>query len=77
MVRVEKLKDRLGYVVGKRYGKTDDLKTIIGKEALDQFRMVGFVKLYGRYWKCLRLGDDYYKDLYGFFSYWYRRLKRK
>lgn len=77
MVRIDELKNRLGYVVGKRYGKTDDLRDAIGDDAVKQFRIAGFIKVYGRNWKSLRMGEDYYKDMYGFFSYWYRRLRRK
>jgi hypothetical protein len=71
------LKSNLGYVVAKRHGSVIELEKKIGRSAIKEFATVGFIKLGYYNWSKLKLADEYYTDLYGYFSKLYQIVKFK
>ena len=71
------LKSNLGYVVAKRHGSVTELEEKIGSSAMKEFATVGFIKLGYYNWSKLKLADEYYTDLYGYFSKLYQIVKLK
>lgn len=71
------LKSNLGYVVAKRRGSVTELKEKIGRSAMKEFATVGFIKLGYYNWSKLKLADEYYTDLWGYFSKLYQIVKLK
>ena len=71
------LKSNLGYVVTKRHGSVTELEEKIGRSAMKEFATVGFIKLGYYNWSKLKLADEYYTDLYGYFSKLYQIVKFK
>ena len=71
------LKSNLGYVVAKRRGSVTELEEKIGRSAMKEFATVGFIKLGCYNWSKLKLADEYYTDLYGYFSKLYQIVKLK
>ena len=71
------LKFNLGYVVAKRRGSVTELEEKIGRSAMKEFATVGFIKLGYYNWSKLKLADEYYTDLYGYFSKLYQIVKFK
>ena len=76
----ENIKKTLGYAVRKRNGYYKDIKMIDERrgETLDSFELAGFVHigqtLKERTFGITDLGDQYYKDVFGKFDYWGKRL---
>ena len=77
MVDIENLKFNLGYVITRKQGTVEELEKIIGRSAKESFSSVEFIKLGYYKWSKLKLADEYYKDLYGYFSYLYQIVKFK
>ena len=71
------LKSNLGYVVTKRCGSVTELEEKIGRSAMKEFATVGFIKLGYYNWSKLKLADEYYTDLYSYFSKLYQIVKFK
>ena len=71
------LKSNLGYVVAKKCGSTTELEEKIGRSAMKTFATVGIIKLGYYNWSKLKLADEYYTDLYGYFSKLYQIVKFK
>ena len=71
------LKSNLGYVVAKRHGSVTELEEKIGRSTMKEFATVGFIKLGYYDWSKLKLADEYYTDLYGYFSKLYQIVKFK
>ena len=71
------LKSNFGYVVTKRRGSVTELEGKIGRSAMKEFATVGFIKLGYYNWSKLKLADEYYTDLYGYFSKLYQIVKFK
>lgn len=71
------LKSNLGYVVTNRRGSVTELEEKIGRSAMKEFAIVGFIKLGYYNWSKLKLADKYYTDLYGYFSKLYQIVKFK
>ena len=71
------LKSNLGYVVAKRRGSVTELEEKIGSSVMKEFATVGFIKLGYYDWSKLKLADEYYTDLYGYFSKLYQIVKFK
>lgn len=71
------LKSNLVYVVTKRRGSVTELEEKIGRSAMKEFATVGFIKLGYYNWSKLKLADEYYTDLYGYFSKLYQIVKFK
>ena len=76
----ENIKNTLGYAIRKRHGYYHDIRMIDERrgEVLDQFKTVGFINvghtLKHETYSVTDLGDQYYKDVFGTFSYWYQKL---
>lgn len=76
----QNVKNTLGYVVKKRNGYYKDLKIVDDRrgETIDKFETAGFVHigqtLNERTFDITKLGDDYYKDIFGKMDYWQKRL---
>ena len=71
------LKSNLGYVVTNRRGSVTELEEKIGRSAMKEFATVGFIKLGYYNWSKLKLADEHYTDLYGYFSKLYQIVKFK
>ena len=71
------LKSNFGYVVTKMRGSVTELEEKIGRSAMKEFATVGFIKLGYYTWSKLKLADEYYTDLYGYFSKLYQIVKFK
>ena len=71
------LKSNFGYVVTNRRGSVTELEEKIGRSAMKEFATVGFIKLGNYNWSKLKLADEYYTDLYGYFSKLYQIVKFK
>ena len=71
------LKYNFGYAVTKRRGSVTELEEKIGRSAMKEFATVGFIKLGYYNWSKLKLADEYYTDLYGYFSKLYQIVKFK
>ena len=77
MVDIENLKFNLGLCNYQKARNSRELEKIIGRSAKESFSSVGFIKLGYYKWSKLKLADEYYKDLYGYFSYLYQIVKFK
>ncbi len=79
----QNIKDLLGYAVKERNGYYNQLRFMdVNRGAtLDQFKSVGFINtghtLKHDTFSITDLGDQYYKDVFGKFSYWKQRLAGK
>ena len=71
------LKSNFGYVVTKRRGSVTEHEEKIGRSAMKEFATVGFIKLGYYNWSKLKLADEYYTNLYGYFSKLYQIVKFK
>ena len=69
------LKKNLGYVCKTKKGYVDKLIEIVGKDDVLQFESVGFITkghtLKSETWKKTKLADQYYRDLFGSWSYFF------
>lgn len=67
------LKKNLEYVCKYKKGYSNDLIEHIGMDCVNQFETVGFITkghtLKHSTWKKTQLADRYYKDLFGYLSY--------
>lgn len=76
-ITFENLKEHLGYIVKKRRGYKKEL-TKIGK-FFDTFEQAGFIKtghtLKNETFSITKLADQYYKEMYGYCSYYGKRLQ--
>ena len=76
----ENIKNTLGYAVRKRRGYYKDIKMVDERrgDTLESFALAGFVHigqtLKERTFGITDLGDEYYKDVFGTFDYWGKRL---
>ena len=76
----QNIRNTLGYAVRKRNGYYKDIKMIDERrgETIDSFELAGFVHigqtLKERTFGITDLGDEYYKDVFGKFDYWGKRL---
>ena len=76
----QNIKNTLGYAVRKRHGYYKDIKMVDERrgDTLDSFESAGFVHigqtLKERTFGITDLGDQYYKDVFGKFDYWGKRL---
>ena len=79
-VKRNNIKNVLGYAVKNRRGYYEQLRCVDERrgDTLEQFRMVGFINtghtLKSETYSITDLGDEYYKDIFGKFSYWNKRL---
>lgn len=69
------LKKNLGYVCKTKNGYVDELIKIVGIDDVLQFESVGFITkghtLKNETWKKTKLADQYYRDLFGRWSYFF------
>lgn len=79
-VKRNNIKNTLGYAVKNRRGYYDDIRWVDERrgETIDQFKSVGFINtghtLKKETYSITELGDEYYKDVFGTFDYWNKRL---
>ena len=79
-VKLSDIKHILGYAVKNRRGYRHDIDYIDGKlgNNVDKFVNVGFIHsgqtLHHQTWSITELGDRYYRDLFGNFDYYSKRL---
>lgn len=78
MINLQNIKSTLGYVVEKRSGYKSDLSRF-SKPLVDSFENVGFIHsgqtLKGRTYSITKLGDAYYRDLFGICDHLLKRTK--
>ena len=74
---VVNLKHNLGYVVGKKFGLESELKSEIGGGAINEFSLIGIIMVEGYKWHKTKLADKYYKDIYGYCSWFLKLLMGK
>jgi len=69
------LKKNLGYVCKTKNGYVDELIKNVGLNDFLQFESVGFITkghtLKSETWKKTKLADQYYRDLFGTWSYFF------
>ena len=76
----QNIKNLLGYAVKKRCGYYNDIRRVDERrgDTLEQFKSVGFINaghtLKNETYSITNLGDEYYKDVFGRFDYWGKRL---
>ena len=76
----QNVKNLLGYAVKKRSGCYDDICHVDFKkgETVEHFKTAGFIRtghtLKNETFSITELGDEYYKDLFGTYSYYKRRV---
>ena len=76
----QNIQNTLGYAVRKRRGYYKDIKMVDERrgQTVDSFESVGFVHLgqtlKERTFGITKLGDEYYKDVFGKLDYWGKRL---
>ena len=75
MVEKKLLKKGLTHIISNKEGKIDEFTELFGKDTLEAFGSAGFINVRYLKWVKLRLADDYYKEAYGYTSYWYQRFK--
>ncbi len=79
----QNIKEVLGYAVKKRNGYYHDLKMIDERrgDTIDSFESAGFVHigqtLKDRTFGITKLGDEYYKDVFGSYNYYSKLLAGK
>ena len=77
---LQNIKNLLGYAVRKRRGYYEDIIRIDehSGDTLDMFKSVGFINightLKHETYSVTKLGDEYYKDFFGRYSYLKKRL---
>ncbi len=78
MINKLNIKTTLGYIVEKRSGYKSELSKF-SKPLMDSFENVGFIHsgqtLKEKTYKITKLGDTYYRDLFGTLGYIKRRVK--
>lgn len=73
----DNLKRDLAYVLTRKEGLTFELERIIGKGTAKSFDSMGFIWL-GKYrWYSRKFACEFYRDMFGIFSYWYLIIKFK
>jgi len=76
----QNIKNLLGYAVKSRKGYYNQLRRIDNRngDTLEQFKSVGFINtghtLKSETFSITETGDEYYKDVFGRYSYWGKRL---
>ena len=76
----QNIKNLLGFAVKKRRGYYDQIRRVDQRhgDTIEQFKTVGFINtghtLKNETFSITDLGDEYYKDVFGSFSYWYKRI---
>ena len=76
----QNVKNLLGYAVRKRRGYYNDLRHVdeYNGATIDSFKSVGFINtghtLKHETYSITNLGDEYYKDVFGRYSYLKKRL---
>lgn len=79
----QNIKEVLGYAVKKRNGYYHDLKMIDNRrgDTIDSFESAGFIHtghtLKERTFGITSLGDEYYKDVFGSYDYYVKKLAGK
>ena len=79
-LRRRNIKKILGYAVKNRNGYYKDIKRVDEKRGVvvNSFEMTGFIHtgntLKEKTYSITDLGDQYYKDVFGRYSYWGKRL---
>ena len=72
------VKQALGHVVEHRAGYQSELKTY-GKEVVEDFKTLGLINggqtMKADTYGVTKLGDAYYRDVFGTFNYAYHRVK--
>ena len=74
------LRNKLGYVCKAKKGYVSDLVANIGESCMKQFESIGFITkghtLNSETWRKTNLADRYYRDVYGFFSFWSNQMSK-
>lgn len=77
MTKDNTFKDALVYICKTKCGYAEDLEESVGK-SVSELETVGFItrghSLKSKTWKKTDLADQYYKDLYGSFSFFKIKL---
>lgn len=76
----QNVKNLLGYAVRKRHGYYDELRRVdeFNGATIDKFKSFGFINtghtIKHETYSVTELGDEYYKDAFGSFNYFGKRI---